>query len=157
MPYRSRACVPLALGLVLAATSAASAQGISEEPHVPLQTAVTELTRFRAEYADNLKRQDVKALVAMYLPDAIVIRADATTITGKDAIQTWLTERTMNLQSATVTSDTLRVFGNTAVDVGTTAITLKGGGQTVTRYLAVFSRGMKDWKVLRVALVAQGM
>jgi ketosteroid isomerase-like protein len=154
MSSRFHVCVPLALGLVLATTSVASAQGI-EEPRIPLTTAVTELTRFRAEYSDNLGRKDVKALAGMYSPDAIVIRADATTITGPDAIQAWLAERTQKAESATVTSDSLRVFGNTAVDVGTTTVVLQGGGTTVTRYLAVFRRGMKDWKLLRVALVAQ--
>jgi ketosteroid isomerase-like protein len=154
MPSRFRACVPLALGLVLATTSVASAQGV-EEPHVPLQTAITELNRFRAEYADNLGRKDVAALVAMYLPDAIVIRPDATTIMGRDAIRAWLVERTQKAQSATVTSDTLRVFGNTALDVGTTTVVQQGGEQTATRYLAVFRRGIQSWKLVRVALVAQ--
>ncbi len=155
MPSHFRVCVPLALGLVVAATSVASAQGI-EEPRIPLTTAVTELTRFRAEYSDNLTRRDVKALVAMYEPDAIVVRADAMTITGKAALEAWLTERTVDIQSGTLKSDTLRVFGNTAIDVGATTITRKGGGQTVTRYLVVFRRGTKDWKIFRVALIAKG-
>jgi ketosteroid isomerase-like protein len=155
MPSRFPVCIPLALGLVLAAPSVARAQGIPDEPRVPLQTAVTELTRFRAEYSDNLTRRDVKALVAMYEPDAIVVRADATTISGTAALEAWLTERTVDIQSGTVKSDTLRVFGNTAIDVGATTIARKGGGETVTRYLIVLRRGMKDWKVFRVALVAK--
>ena len=128
-----------------------------EEPRIPLQTAIDELNRFRAEYADNLSRKDVAALVAMYSPDAIVIRADANTAMDRDAIRAWLVERTQKSQSATVTSDSLRAFGNTAVDVGTTTIVRQGGEQTVSRYLAVFRRRMRDWKIVRVALVAHEM
>jgi hypothetical protein len=54
-----------------------------------------------------------------------------------------------------IASDTVRVFGNTAVDVGTVRTSLSDGGEDVGHYLVVLRRGVKVWKVNSLAVVPE--
>jgi ketosteroid isomerase-like protein len=142
----------LAASLALIATSPASAQGI-ETPRVPVRTAIKEINTLRAEYTDGLNKKDVAGLTAMYLPDAVVVRADGTTLVGRAAIGQSLTEQAPSWGQASISSDTMRVFGNTAWDVGTMHTHGADGAEGASRYLVVLRRGVLAWRISSVALV----
>lgn len=143
-----RSCLPLVLALALATPAVATAQ--IEEPRIPLQTKISELTRFRTEYAENFNKKDIPAVVAMYSDDVIVIEATGATFVGKEAVRTWLTQGGADLPHLVIASDSLAVYGNTAVDVGTAKAHPAAGGEMVTKYLVVLRRDMNGWKLIRV-------
>ena len=150
--HRSRAWLPFAMSLAFLFPSAATGQGI-EKPRVPIRTAINELSALREEYAEAFNKKDVASLTAIYAPDATVVRGDGTVLSGKEAIQKsfeagpWL--------KMSVTSDTVRVYGNTAVDVGTVRMSRPGGDTDVSHYLAVLRRGLNTWKINSVAVVPE--
>ncbi|MGH7515061.1 MAG: YybH family protein [Gemmatimonadales bacterium] len=152
IPRRRARIGLLAAALALAATSPAAAQGI-EAPRVPVRTAIKEINTFRAEYADAFNRKAPAELAAMYLSDAILIRADGSTLVGRAAIGASLAERAPSWGQATISSDTMRVYGNTAWDVGTMSNKGSDGSVTLSRYLVVLRRGMQEWKISTAAVV----
>lgn len=146
--------LPLVALLAFVAAPAVHAQGI-ESPRVPVRTAIKEINTLRAEYADLYNKKNVAALTAMYASDAIVIRADGSTLLGQSAIGKSLTQEAPTWQHMTITSDTMRVFGNTAWDVGTLTSQSADGPASVSHYLAVLRRGVETWKVSSLAVVSQ--
>jgi hypothetical protein len=52
-------------------------------------------------------------------------------------------------------SDTVRVFGNTAYDVGTVRTSRSGGDEDVGHYLVVLRRGLKVWNINSLAVVPE--
>jgi ketosteroid isomerase-like protein len=151
---RSMASLPLAMALALLTTSPAAAQGI-ETPRVPLRTALKEINTLRAEYAALYNRKDTAALSAMYLPDAILIRADGSTLKGRAAISKAFSEEAAHWGQITLSSDTTEVFGNTASDVGSLNGQGPDGAQSSQRYLAVLRRGIQTWQIASVAVVPE--
>jgi ketosteroid isomerase-like protein len=91
----------------------------------------------------------------MYLPDAVVIRADGSTLLGQAAIGKALGEEAASWGRTTISSDTVRVFGNTAWDVGTLNNAKPGGEASVSHYLVVLRRGLQEWKISSVAVVPE--
>ena len=148
---RFRLSLPLVAALALVATSPAAAQGV-EQPRVPLRTAIAELNTLRSTYADLYNKKDASALTAMYLPDAVVIRADGSTLLGQAAIGKAMGEEAASWKQVTLSSDTTRVFGNTAWDVGSMR-SGTDGEPSVIRYLVVLRRGVQDWKISSLAVV----
>jgi uncharacterized protein (TIGR02246 family) len=130
----------------------ATGQGI-ERPRVPLRTALDELRGLREEYAAAFNNKDTAKLVGMYAPDATVIDGDGTVLTGRDAIQKSLEAGPWMKMS--IASDTVRVFGNTAVDVGTVRMSGKEGHEDVSHYLVVLRRGVTAWKINSLAVVPE--
>ena len=151
---RFRSSLPLVAALAFFATSPATAQGV-ESPRVPLRTALKEINTIRSEYADLYNKKDAAALTAMYLPDAVVIRGDGSTLLGQGAIGKALGEEAASWNQVTLTSDTTRVFGNTAWDVGTMSSGGSGSEASVSRYLVVLRRGVQTWKISSVAVVPE--
>jgi ketosteroid isomerase-like protein len=151
---RAMSSLPLATALALLATSLAAAQGI-EAPRVPVRTAIKEINTIRAEYAALYNKKDTTALTAMYLPDAIVIRPDGSTLTGQAAVSKAFSEEAANWGQVTLSSDTTRVFGNTAWDVGSMSSRGSDGTQSVQRYLVVLRRGVQTWQISSVAVVPE--
>jgi uncharacterized protein (TIGR02246 family) len=151
---RARSSLPLVAAFALVATSLARAQGI-EAPRVPLRTAINEINALRAEYAGAYNKKDAAALTAMYLPDAVVIRADGSTLQGRAAIGKALAEEAASWGQTTISSDTVRVFGNTAWDVGTLNSQGSEGEASVSRYLVVLRRGLQQWNISSVAVVPE--
>jgi hypothetical protein len=49
----------------------------------------------------------------------------------------------------------VRVFGNTAVDVGTVRMSGSEGHEDVSHYLVVLRRGVKAWKINSLAIVPE--
>lgn len=149
---RAQFSLPLVAALAFAPTSLAAAQGV-DAPRVPLRTAIKEINTLRAEYADLYNKKDAAALTAMYLPDAVMIRDDGSTLLGQAAIGKVLADQAESWQRITITSDTMRVFGNTAWDVGSLSSQGSEGEASVSRYLVVLRRGVQEWKIISVAVV----
>ena len=87
IPHRSCTRVFLIASLAFSSPAVGNAQGV-ERPRVPLRTALDELRVLRESYTEAFNKQDMAARMAIYAPDAVVIRGDGTVLTGKDAIQT---------------------------------------------------------------------
>ena len=152
--HRTWSSLPLVAALAFVGTSLARAQGV-EQPRVPLRTAIIEINTLRAEYADAYNKKAAAALTAVYLPDAVMVRPDGSTLLGRAAIGTALAEEAASWGHATITSDTMRVFGNTAWDVGTLSDRGSDGNATVSRYLVVLRRGIQEWKISSLSVVPQ--
>lgn len=148
---RRRFSLPVVVALALLGPSLAVAQGI-EAPRVPVRTAVNEINALRAVYAAGMNDKDVAALTAVYAPDAIVIRPDGSMVVGQKAIGESLAAESANWTTTTITSDTIRVFGNTALDIGRMS---GADGANASRYLVVLRRGIKEWKVNSLAIVPE--
>ncbi|MEP6591465.1 MAG: nuclear transport factor 2 family protein [Gemmatimonadota bacterium] len=151
MKRLSRLSVRLLVALVFVAPSVASAQ--IEPGRVPLQTALTELARFRERYAEMYNTKDVAELAVMYGDHAIVIANDGSMTVGKAAITAGLKAGAPSFTHVVITSDSMTVYGNTAVDHGTAKFHSAGKPELVERYLVVLRRGMKEWKVVSLANV----
>jgi uncharacterized protein (TIGR02246 family) len=142
--------VPFLLLLGIAAPSIAAGQGV-EEPRIPLRTALMELNTLRTEYADAFNAKNMAGLTAMYASDAVFIDGDGSKAVGIDAIRAAMDGRTQG--HMVLASDSVRVYGNTAVDIGTVTIHPEGGGEEVANYMSVSRRGMTGWKLVSVAVV----
>jgi uncharacterized protein (TIGR02246 family) len=153
-PFSLRSWLYLPLLLMSIGPSLASGQGI-EQPRFPLRKAVDEIRVFREAYADAFNRKDSTAVANMYSADATVINENGALV-GGDAIRKSLATAAPNWPQMTIDSDTLRVIGNTAWDVGTTRAKTPGGEERVSHYLVVLRRGMKDWKINSLAVVPEG-
>jgi uncharacterized protein (TIGR02246 family) len=140
------------VALALLLPSVATGQGI-ERPRVPVRTALDELRVVREEYAEGFNKKDTAKLVGMYAPDATVINGDGTVLKGRDAIQKSLEAGPWMKMS--ITSDTVRVFGNTGVDVGTVSMSGSDGHEDVSHYLVVLRRGVTAWKINSLAVVPE--
>ena len=149
---RARSSLPLLAALAFVTPSLARAQGI-EAPRVPLRTALKEINTLRAEYATTYNKKDTAGLTAMYLADAVLIRGDGTELQGRAAIGEALAKEAPTWGRLTISSDTVRVFGNTAWDVGTLSNQGSEGEATVSRYLVVLRRGIQQWNISSVAVV----
>jgi uncharacterized protein (TIGR02246 family) len=152
MTLARRCCawLPLLVCSAVLLPNVAAGQGV-ERPHVPIRRAMDEIRVLRQEYAEAFNKQATATLVAMYAPDATLIRGDGEMLTGKDAIQKSFEAGPWGKLS--IESDTVRVFGNTAVDVGTARTARKEGGEDVGRYLVVLRRGVTTWKISSLASV----
>jgi uncharacterized protein (TIGR02246 family) len=129
----------------------AQAQGV-EAPRLPLRTALDELGTLRAEYAEAWNRKDGAAVAAMYAPDAIAIRTDGAVLRGSTEISSWFKDSS-GWPHMVLESDSVKVFGNTAVDVGTVRMHPEGGAEMVAHYLVVLRRNMQNWKIVSAATV----
>lgn len=144
-----RALAPVLLALTLGIPAVAAAQ--IDEPVIPLQTRQSELYRFRIEYALDFNNHNAAALAALYSPDAIVIAGNGNGITGTEQIRQFLTQSLATTPNITLASDSLAIYGNTAIDYGTLTARPAAGGEQVSRYLAVLRRDHDGWKVIRVS------
>jgi ketosteroid isomerase-like protein len=151
---RFRARLFLLAALAPLAVSTATAQGV-ESPRVPVRTAIKEINTIRSEYADLYNKKDAAALTSMYLADAVLIRGDGSTLLGKAAIGKALGEDAPGWTQLTLSSDTMRVFGNTAWDVGSMTTASSSGEAGISRYLVVLRRGIHGWKISSVAVVPE--
>jgi len=150
LAHRFRSWLPLMVSLAFLLPNVANGQGI-EKPRVPVRTAIDELRVLRAAYSEAFNNKDTATLVDMYAPDAILIRGDGTKLTGREAIQKSIEAGPWSKMS--IASDTVRVFGNTAYDVGTVRTSRSGGDEEVSHYLVVLRRGVRVWSINSLAVV----
>lgn len=144
--------VSVIVGLTAASPMAATAQGV-ETPHLPLRTVIQELNSTRAQYADAFNAKDADAVAAFYLPEAIWIDDGGNRTVGAKAIGDRLKKDAPTWPHMVLTSDTVRVYGATALDFGTVKTHPKNGGENVSQYLAVLRKGLKGWKLAAVETV----
>ncbi len=154
-PLRSPRAVQLLVALVMANPIGVAAQGV-ETPHLPLRTVIDELNSTRASYAEAFNAKNAAAVSALYLNEAIVIQPDGRQIMGAKAIADMLKKDAPTWPHMVLTSDTVRVYGGTALDFGTVTTHSTSGEEQVSHYLAVLRKGMKGWKVAAVAQVPVG-
>jgi uncharacterized protein (TIGR02246 family) len=146
----------LSLGvLVLCAVPViALGQGIPKET-TRLRTSLDEIRAFRETYVEAYNKKDTVAVANMYNPNAVVIQGNGNVLVGRDAIQRAIATNAPNWTELAITSDTLRVVGKTAWDVGTSRTRGSEGGEQVYHYLSVLRRGTSSWKIERLALVPE--
>jgi uncharacterized protein (TIGR02246 family) len=153
IPTRFRSKLSLALLLLCVAPPIAMGQGV--RPATPLRTARDEIREFREAYAAAYNKKDTATVADMYSPSAVIIQGNGTVLMGKDAIRSSLAKNAEKWTQITITSDTLRVVGSTAWDVGTSRTQGSEGGEQVSHYLTVLRRGLKFWKIDRLAVVPE--
>jgi uncharacterized protein (TIGR02246 family) len=129
-------------------------QGIPKEA-TRLRTSLDEIRAFREAYVEAYNKKDTVAVANMYNPNAVVIQGNGNVFVGHDAIQKAIAANAPNWTELTITSDTVRVVGKTAWDVGTSRTRASEGGEQVYHYLSVLRRGPSSWKIERLALVPE--
>jgi uncharacterized protein (TIGR02246 family) len=152
MARRLRSSVAVLAVLAFVTPSLAAAQGV-EAPRLPLRTALDELGTVRSAYADAFNRKDAAALAAMYAPDAQLITDQGVMVSGNEAIAASFAAGAKTWPHLVIESDSIKVYGNTALDVGTLRMHPEGGAEMVSRYLVVLRRNMQNWKIVSVAAV----
>jgi ketosteroid isomerase-like protein len=150
-PSRYQRIVSIVLALGVAIPVAAAAQGV--EPHLPLRTVIDELNSTRAQYAEAYNAKNADAVAAFYLPEAIVIDDKGTQTMGAKAISEMMKKDAPTWPHMVLSSDTVRVYGATALDFGTVTTHPDEGGEHVSHYLAVLRKGLKGWKLAAVESV----
>ena len=148
----SHRVIPPLLALGLLGPSVALGQGI-EANRRPLRTSLAEIATLRTAYVDAFNKKDHATITAMFAPEAIIIYGDGTMASGWEAIGKAMADSSVNWNHAVVASDTVRIYGNTAIDIGTWTHHPKEGGEEVTRYTVLSRRGMKGWTLQHVVLV----
>ena len=143
-----RALVALAF---LSVPAFATAQGV-KTPHAPVSTAVGDITSLRSSYAEAWNNKDAKALAGFYTADATVINPDGSRVAGP-AITRWFADSAATLGHVVLASRSVRIYGSTAVDVGTATLTPLSGDPQVTEYLAVLRHDVKGWRLQYLASV----
>ena len=136
----------LALAVSVGAPLIAVGQGIPKD-RTPLTTTVGEIAALRTAYVDAFNAKDANALSAMYTATATVIEVSGVQTVGAAAIGKLFADSAATWPHAVVKSSSLKVYGSTAVDVGTWTVHPKAGGEFVSRYLVVLRKDMKGWKL----------
>ncbi|MGH7584448.1 MAG: nuclear transport factor 2 family protein [Gemmatimonadales bacterium] len=139
-----------AIAAALAVPAMATAQGI--RPHIPVSTTLGDIAKVRAAYVDAYNDRNAPAVNGMYTADAIVLAADGSETSGGPAISRRNLDSATAWQPATMHSAGVKLYGATAVDVGTWTTQPSGGAAIVQRYLAVFRHGVNGWKLQALAL-----
>jgi len=140
------------LGIVAAALPAAlAAQGI--RPHVPVSTTIGDIAKVRAAYVDAYNARDAAAVNRIYTTDAVVLGPDGREMSGPEVARRNLDSASV-WQAATVRSTSVKVYGTTALDVGTWTTRPAAGDPVVRHYLAVFRHGVEGWKLQALAFDA---
>lgn len=129
----------------------ASGQGIPAA-HVPVSTTLGDIAKLRSGFAEAWNAKDAKTLNAMYTSDATVIDADGSVVTGWKAIAKKNEDGAANWPHEVITSQSVKVYGTTAVDVGTVAMHPKDGGEMTYHYLVVLRHGVNGWKLQNLAV-----
>jgi uncharacterized protein (TIGR02246 family) len=139
--------------LVAAISSAASAGSQGKDQGIAEARAAIEAAN--ARFSEAFARGDVKAIVAMYTPDAIVFPPDSEMIRGNEAIgHFWKTTRDNGAQSATLTTVDVGRSGDIADEVGEVSVTIQPAGKEPTtaaaKYVVVWKRQSDgSWKLHR--------
>ena len=145
-----------ALSFVFAAVAlptVVSAQGVPAD-RARLRTALSDIATLRTAYVDAFNQKDAKALAAFYTADGILIQPDGNLIQGREALAKAMADSAPQWPHAVIKSDTTRVYGSTAVDMGTWTEHPTGGGERVARYVTMLRRDMSGWKIAHVVVVA---
>jgi uncharacterized protein (TIGR02246 family) len=135
----------MALAVTLALPAFAAAQGV-KTPHAPIPTGPKDIAAMRMEYVNAFNAKDSKAISGMYTPDATMVEADGSHAEGMEAISAKNGADAMNWPQLTLTSESLKIYGTTAIDAGTWT-THSSSGDMSGRYLAVLRHDVNGWKL----------
>lgn len=149
---RTHRAVSLLLALAVATPAALAAQGIPANAPA-LRTAMSDLATLRSTYVDAFNKKDAAAVTELYADDAVVIMEDGQMLNGGLEIRSAMAEQAPTWPHAVVESDTTRVYGGTAVDLGTWTVHPADGGEMKFRYVTILRRGISGWKITHVSLV----
>lgn len=152
MPTRSWIARVL-LFMLVSAPSVASAQGIAAD-RARLRTALDDLRAVRTEYVEMYNKKDAAGVTNLYADDAILIQPDGTMLSGTEEIGKAMADASKSWAHAVIQSDTVRVYGSTAVDMGTFTTHPEGGAEQVDRYTTVLRRGINGWKITHVVVMS---
>ncbi|MEO5825586.1 MAG: nuclear transport factor 2 family protein [Gemmatimonadales bacterium] len=139
--------------LALLAVAPMALQAQIAPDRVRLRTALADIGTLRTEYAEAWNKKDAAAIAKMYTKDAVAMNADGSVLNGYDAILGAMKAGAAEFPHLVITSDTVQVFGATAIDQGTLTKHPAGGGETKERYMVVLRRDMNGWKLYRVTAV----
>ena len=149
---RTHRAVSLLLALAVATPAALAAQGIPANAPA-LRTSLSDLATLRSTYVDAFNKKDAAAVTALYADDAVVILEDGQMLNGGLEIRSAMAEEAPTWPHAVIESDTTRVYGGTAVDLGTWTVHPTDGGELKFRYVTILRRGIGGWKITHVSLV----
>ncbi len=135
--------------LALLAVAPLALQAQIAPDRVPLRTALADISTLRAEYVEAYNKKDGAAVAKLYSKDAVSIGADGSVLNGYDAISSAMKAGAPEFPHLVVASDTVQVYGATAIDQGLATMHPAGGGEMKARYLVVLRRDMNGWKILR--------
>jgi ketosteroid isomerase-like protein len=147
-----RHAIPFALAAGLLVPAIAAAQGIAE-PHAPITSTLGEIGKARAEYVDAFNAKDSKGVNAMFTTDAVFVGSNGSSLVGWSAIAKSNSESSASWPHVVINSESTKVYGTTAVDVGTWTQHPAAGGEMNFRYVAVLRHGIHGWKMQNVAVV----
>lgn len=139
------------LALLAAAPMALQAQIPADR--VPLRTSLADIGTLRTEYVEAYNRKDAAALSKLFTKDAVSIAADGTVLDGYDAISGAMAAGAPTFPHMVISSDTVQVFGATAIDQGMITTHPAAGGEMKARYMVVLRRDINGWKIHRVTTV----
>jgi ketosteroid isomerase-like protein len=141
----------LALATTLALPAALAAQGIG--PHTPLSTTADAIAKVRTAYVDAYNAQDASAANGIYTPDAVLLSGNGGATGEIPTFGRHAPEPAGAGETAAIRSTGLRIYGSTALDIGTWTTKSSAGSANVRHYLAVFRHGVRGWKLEALALV----
>lgn len=141
-----RRALPLALVASVYFPALAAGQGIPAN-HRPVSTTASDIAAVRAAYAEAFNAKDANAVNAFYTADAVAITANGGQLVGAKAIGKLNSDSAATWPHAVITSTGLKIYGSTAVDVGTFTAHPAGGGEFVSRYLVVLRHDVKGWRI----------
>lgn len=150
--HRTHRAVTLALAVAVSTPAVVAAQGIPANAPA-LRTAMSDLATLRATYVDAFNKKDAAAVTALYADDAVVISEDGSLMNGSLEIGAAMAAEAPTWPHAVIESDTTRVYGSTAVDLGTWTAHPADGGEMKFRYVTMLRRGLGGWKITHVSLV----
>lgn len=151
MAVRMRCPIWVALATTLVLPAALAAQGIG--PHAPLATTAEAIAKVRTAYVDAYNAQDVGAANGIYTPDAVLLSPAAGAAGELPEFGHHAPDPVAAGQTAVARSTGLRLYGATAVEIGTWTTRSAAGNADVRQYLAVFRHGVRGWKLEALALV----
>jgi uncharacterized protein (TIGR02246 family) len=141
----------LALVAGFSVPTIASGQGIPAA-HIPVSTTLGDIAKLRTAYGEAWNAKDAKAVNAMYTSDATAIDVDGSVVSGWKAIAKKNEDAAPNWPHTVITSQSVKLYGTTAVDVGTVAMHPKEGGEMMYHYLVVLRHGVNGWKLQDIAV-----
>jgi ketosteroid isomerase-like protein len=114
------------------------------------------LHRALRQHAEAMTRGDASGAAAIFSPDVRWMPADVPDLVGREAVEAYISSflsQSGAPSNVRHTSEELYVFGDVALDIGTIAISIQVGDQTVEvgqRYMLMWKRNSGEtWEIFR--------
>jgi ketosteroid isomerase-like protein len=131
--------------------------GIMEPSRAANATAVrSALHRTLRQHAEAMMRGEASAAAAIFAVDVRWTPADVPALVGRDAVEAYISSflsQSGPPKRVQHNSEELYIFGDVAIDIGTIAISIRTGGETLEvgqRYMLMWRRQSGDtWEIFR--------